>query len=86
MPSRAAGQVSGSFQSNAGSAARDATRVATPRARSRSVTRRPVLPVPPRTRVAAAGVHPPGPTVPRSDRQLGDRILDHGVRTWGNRR
>ena len=47
----AASQVSGRSQSNDGSAARDPMRTARSRARNRSATRRPVLPVPPTTRV-----------------------------------
>jgi hypothetical protein len=51
--SRSAGtQVSRSSQSNGGVPEREPTRVATPRAASRSATRLPVLPVPPSTSVA----------------------------------
>src|SRR5215212_6139496 len=50
--SRSAGtHVASSSQSNGGSPEREATRTGMPRASSRSTTRRPVLPVPPRTSV-----------------------------------
>ena len=45
------GHVSRSSQSNAGVAEREPIRTGTPRASSRCATRRPVLPVPPRTRM-----------------------------------
>ena len=50
--SSTASQVLWSPQSKDGLAARDALRVGTPRLASRSTTRRPVLPVPPRTSVS----------------------------------
>src|SRR5215208_6828462 len=50
--SRSAGtHVASSSQSNGGSPEREPTRTGMPRASSRSTTRRPVLPVPPRTSV-----------------------------------
>src|SRR5262249_60369632 len=48
---RAGAQVERSSQSNGGEPDREPTRIGRPRSVRRSATRRPVLPVPPRTRV-----------------------------------
>src|SRR5215218_7142940 len=53
-PSNAGAHVSGFSQSNGGAPDREPIRTGTPRATSRSATRRPVLPVPPITNVVAS--------------------------------
>jgi hypothetical protein len=53
IPSTAIGQVAGFSQSNGGVPPRAPRRTGTPRASSRSATRRPVLPVAPRTSVVS---------------------------------
>ena len=55
-PCSAGAHVAWSSQSNGGSAEREPTRVGMPRAVSRSTIRRPVLPVPPRTRIGLRGL------------------------------
>jgi hypothetical protein len=66
--SRSAGaQVARSSQSNGGAPEREPIRVGTPRAISSSATRRPVLPVPPRTSVAGLSIVRPVMVTPVVD-------------------